>query len=464
MNAKKLLESVRKSNSSDEDSFTCVSVSMTPPLHKPKKLEINNDDECIMSPMTNNTSFNQSHDDITVDSSLFDADNQAESALETSSIVETNHIVNDLKSAGDFIHGMMSNTHIAVRSLLTEQSEENSGSGSKYNGVCIADHVRLSHSEIHPQTISETKSSSKSCDKENKSPEKIKDDLRSDETALRKKKNDDYVSTSRDDITVNFLQISEQERNHISVCYFQKGALSFDQEKSTTAKSIDSNTTETSQTNIEESCEDKTSSETSSCHSPPSVHRRSSIISSSSESGLIRDLEFLSEENWKLQCENTALRKDMNDFDDKLEILEETLGIINKVDTSVSESLDGNDECSEEHSRDIGSSCDDNIDGEKKTQKNEDKHFAQFARDRNPEPELLESSQDAVIGARTPLHGLSNNHTISMPPRKSLDRKALTKEILVLKENEKLMHSAIKSLHKCTTVHVRRHYDYRRML
>lgn len=470
MNAKKLLESVRKSNCSDEDSFTCISLSLTPPLHKPKKLEINNDDECIVSPMTNNTNFNQSHDDITVDSSLFDADNQAESALETSSIVETKHIVTDLKSAGDFIHFMMSNTSVAVRPLRTEQSEENSGCDSTYNGVCIADHVRHSHSETHPQTISETKSSSKSCDKENTSPEKIKDILRSDETTLRKEKNDDNISTSRDDITVNFLQISEKDSNHVSVCYFQKGTLSFDQEKCTTTdRSIDSNTTETSQTNIEESCEDKTSSGTSSCHSPPSVHRRSSIISSSPESDLIRDLEFLSEGNWKLQCENMALRKDMNDFDGKLEILEETLGIINKVDTSVSESLDGNDECSEEHSRDIDSSCDDNIDDEKTTHKNEkDKHFAQFAptsRDqRNPEPEVQESSQDAVIGARAPLHGLSSNHNISMPRRNSLDRNALTKEVSVLKENEKLMHSAIKSLHKCTTVHVRRHYDYRRML
>lgn len=459
INAKKLLESARQSNSSDEDSFT---LNLTPQ----KKLEINCDcdEECIVSPMTNNTSFNQSHDNITVDSRLFDMDNQAEDALQTTAQAKAQHIVNDSRSTGEFIHFMMSNTNISIRPLETEQSDGKGEYDSIYNGVCIADHVGLFQSEVQTQTVSETKSS-KSCDNDEESLINIISNLSTDENLSKKQVNEENLASSRDEITLNYLQVSEKDPKHVSVCYFQNRAISFEKEKSTTDKSIDSNTTETSRTNTEESYECKTSNGTSSCPSPPSVQRRSSFISSSSESDLIKDLEFLSEVNWRLHCENVSLKQDMNDFDGILEVLEDALGINNISERSEFESLDAENECPTEHLRDdiIGSLCDEDIDGEKKTTNFNDKKVAPTTRDqRGPN---FQSFQDAIIGAHAPHFGLSSsNHNVSMPSTKSLDRKVSSKEVSVQTENEKLMLSAIKSLHKCTKVHVRRHYDYRRIL
>lgn len=456
INAKKLLESARQSNSSDEDSFT---LNMTPQ----KKSEINCDEECILSPMTNNTSFNQSHDNITVDSRLFDTDSQAEDAQQTTSQAKAKHIITDLRSTGEFIQFMMSNANISIRPLQTEQSDEKLGCDSIHDGVCIADHVGLFQSEVQTQTVSETKSSNKSCDKDEENLIKICN-LSTDDNVSKKQVNDENLSSSRDDITLKYLQVAEKIPKHIPVCYFQNRATSFEQEKSTTDKSIDSNTTETSQTNTEESYEGKTSNGTSSCHSPPSVQRQSSFILSSSESDLIKDLEFLSEVNWRLHCENVSLKEDMNDFDGILEVLEDTLGINNISEHSEIESLDAENECPKEHLRDIiGPLCDEDIDGEKKTTNFNDKNFAPTTRDqRGPN---FQSFQDAIIGAHAPHFGLSSgNHNVSMPRTESLDSKISSKEVSVQTENEKLMLSAIKSLHKCTRVHVRRHYDYRRML
>lgn len=482
MDAKKLLESVRKSNSSDEDSFALMSLSLTPPSNKLKNLEINNDEECNLSPMTHTTNLNQSHDDVTVDTSLLENDNQTVSTLQTTSHEEAMNILTETdtnvdistsnwKSMGEFIHFMISNTNVAVRPLRTEHYEENREPNSTQNEVCIADHMRRAESERDTKNIDETKILPEFYNQENTSLEMIHDKLSCDETTSRPHVNGDNASASRNDITLNFLQVSSKDPKYSSLCYMQKGSMSFENDESSTDKSMDSNTTETSQTNLEESCEGKTSTGTSSCHSPPSVHRRSSIISSSSESELMRELEFLNEVNWNLQHENISLKKDMDDFDNKLEALEETLGIIRKVERTSSESIDGHSECSAEHSHDNDCVCDENVDHGEKTPKNANavlghKNFAQlFSTTCNQQKFEPQSFQDANIGARAPLHGLSNNHNnTSMSRRKPLDKKSLSKEVSVLKDNEKLMLSAIKSLHKCTTVHVRRHYDYRRML
>lgn len=478
MDAKKLLESVRKSNSSDEDSFT-LSLALTPPSNKLKNLEINNDEQCMVSPMTNNTNLNQSHDDVTVDTSLLENDNETESTLQTTSYDEAMNILTEKdtntgllasnwRSTGEFIHFMISNTNVAVRPLRTEHHEENRGPNSIQNEKCIVDRMRRSESERDSKHIDETKILPEFYNQENTSLDQIHEKLSCDETTTRPQVNGENSSASRNGITLNFLQVSSKDSKCASLCCIPKGSVSFENDDSTTDKSMDSNTTETSQTNLEESCEDKTSMGTSSCNSPPSVHRRSSIISSSSESELVTELEFLTEVNWNLQNENISLKNDMNDFDNKLEALEETLGIIHKVECTLSESVDGDGNCSVEHLHDNHCYCDENVHSEQ-TQKNAPrghKNFAQlFSTTCNQQNYEPQSFQDAIIGARAPLHGLSNNHNdTSMSRRKSLDKKVLSKEVSVLKDNEKLMLSAIKSLHKCTVVHVRRHYDYRRML